>query len=489
MWYEQKFPNILFKLSQRLQLGLWLSGLRDRFGWANWLGWKQWLVLFGFGAVVTAVEIHNHRQMWIEHKSGQTILTDHMLMGEIFFFGLILPILFGLVLSYTGRTAIERDKMARALELRQALVAKIHEAQNWDKLANLIVQTPSNVVPAERTWLLAKRTGEEAFNQIARWEIPGNKFLPRNILPNSVDCENCDLARAVNETRLVSCQCPELLNGNRPFNRYALWLTRMNQEKSVLLIDTPIERPLNIGQTKVLDDLGNEMSLAISNANLQFKNQRDQENIINERQRIARNLHDTLGQNISYLRLKLDQLQGSWHDPLGTHFDDDLSIMLKVADEAYEHVRNTLEELRVAEQFNLEKSIRLYAEQVSERAGIAIHIHLSGQQIHFSARQNRQIMYILREALNNVEKHANAANVTIHLMWRDGQFIMTVCDDGIGFEWAQVNTKDQYGISIMTERSRAINAELNIVSSSDEGTKLALHLPLINGQSDTVIIS
>ena len=98
-------------------------------------------------------------------------------------------------------------------------------------------------------------------------------------------------------------------------------------------------------------------------------------------------------------------------------------------------------------------------------------------------------MYILREALNNVEKHANAANVTIHLMWRAGQFIMTVCDDGIGFEWAQVNAKDQYGISIMTERSRAINAELNIDSSLGKGTKLALHLPLTNGQSDTVIIS
>ena len=56
MWYEQIFPNIFFKLSQSLQVGARLSRFRGRLGWANWLGWKQWLVLYSFGAVVIAVE-------------------------------------------------------------------------------------------------------------------------------------------------------------------------------------------------------------------------------------------------------------------------------------------------------------------------------------------------------------------------------------------------------------------------------------------------
>ncbi len=489
MWYEQIFPNIFFKLSQSLQVGARLSRFRGRLGWANWLGWKQWLVLYSFGAVVIAVEIHNHQQMWIEHNSGQTVLTDRMLLGEIFFFGLVLPIVFGLVLGYTGRTAIERDKMARALELRRALVAKIHEAQTWDELASLIVKTPGNVVSTERAWLLAKRSDEEVFDQIASWERSGSELSPQHLPINPATCEHCAVTSTLKDTRIVACQCPDLTSGDFQCNRYCLWLSKKDQEKSVLLIDIPVDRPLNSGQIKVLDDLGDEMSLAIGNANLHYVNQRQVENVVNERQRIARDLHDTLGQNISYLRLKLEQLQGNWQDPGGIRFQDDLSNMLKAADEAYEQVRNTLEELRVAEQINLEKSIRLYAEQVSERTGFAVQVQASGQQSQLSARQNRQIMYILREALNNVEKHAKAANAIIRLVWLDSEFRMIVQDDGIGFDRAKVNTEDRYGIAIMMERSRAINAELGIDAAPGEGTKLALCLPLPGASLDVVKIS
>ena len=489
MWYEQIFPNIFFKLSQSLQVGARLSRLRGRFGWANWLGWKQWLVLYSFGAVVIAVEIHNHQQMWIDHNSGQTILTDHMLVGEIFFFGLVLPTVFGLVLSYWGRTAMERDKMARALELRRALVAKIHEAENWDELANLIVMTPGNVVSAERAWLLAKRSDEESFSQIANWERSSSDLQPTYLPIHPTSCEHCAAANTLKDTRIVTCQCPDLASGDFQCSRYCLWLSRKDKEKSVLLIDIPKGRPLNSGQIKVLDDLGDEMSLAIGNANLHYVNQRQVENVVNERQRIARDLHDTLGQNISYLRLKLEQLQGNWQDPGGIRFQDDLSNMLKAADEAYEQVRNTLEELRVAEQINLEKSIRLYAEQVSERTGFAVQVQASGRQSQLSARQNRQIMYILREALNNVEKHAEAANAIIHLVWLGSEFKMIIQDDGIGFDRAKVNIEDRYGIAIMTERSRAINADLGIDASPGEGTKLTLCLPLPGAPLDVVKIS
>ena len=475
---EQIIPNIFIKLLRMVKPSIRLPRVRIDFRWTTWLGWKQWLVLFGFGVIVIAVEIHNHQQMWIEHKSGQTILTDHMLVGEIFIFGLILPVLLGLMLGYSGRTAIERDKMARALDLRRALVAKIHEAQTWHELASLIVKTPGNVVSVERSWLLVKRSDEEVFDQIANWERPGSALSPRYLPINPVSCEHCAAANTLNGTRILTCQCPDLSGNDFQCNRYCLWLSRKDKEKSVLLIDIPADRPLNSGQIKVLDDLGGEMSLAIDNANLHYVNQRQVENVINERQRIARDLHDTLGQNVSYLRLKLEQLQGNWQDPAGTRFQNDLSNMLKVADEAYEQVRDTLEELRVAEHIDLEKSIRLYADQVSERAGFSVDVQASGQPSHLSARQNRQIMYILREVLNNIEKHAKATNVAIRLGWRASEFFMTVHDDGIGFDKTTVNTEDRYGIAIMVERSRAINAKLEIDTSLGKGTNLTVCIPL-----------
>ena len=136
--------------------------------------------------------------------------------------------------------------------------------------------------------------------------------------------------------------------------------------------------------------------------------------------------------------------------------------MLVVADEAYEQVRDTLEELRTTEHRDLEETVRLYAAQAAERAGFAVRVHSGGQPGTLSPRQNRQMMYIVREALNNVEKHASAQNVDIHLQWCDGEFKLTVRDDGKGFHPEELNREDRYGLAIMGERSRAINADLAI---------------------------
>lgn len=478
MWNEQTLPIFFLKLFRSLRISHRLSRLRFWFKWTNWIGWQQWLVLFGLGAAVIAVEVRNHKLMWQEHNSGQTILTDPMLVWELVIFGLILPIVAGIVLGYTGRTAIERDKMARALELRRALIAQMHQAQSWHELAELIVSTPGNVVTVDRTWLLAQRANDEEFFQIANWERPASGRLAPYLQVSPASCQRCEQAKSLKETRVLTCNCPEAESRNLPCTRYCLWLSTKETGKAALLIDVPPEQPLSKGQIKVLDDLGDEMSLAIDNANLHYEKQRQGDIALNVRQRIARDLHDTLGQNISYLRLKLGQLSEDELDPGRIEFQNELANMLRVADEAYEQVRDTLEELRTAEFIDLEETVRQYADQVGENAGFSVIVYSSEQLGVLSARRIRQTMYILREALNNVEKHAKAQNVDVHLFWREDEFIMAVHDDGIGFYLEEVNREERYGLTIMGERARAINAHLTIDSTLEKGTEVRLRVPL-----------
>ena len=68
--------------------------------------------------------------------------------------------------------------MARDLELRRALVGQMHKAQSWQELVDLVVTTPGNVTSADRAWLLAQRSSEEEFDQIAHWERPGSGLMP-----------------------------------------------------------------------------------------------------------------------------------------------------------------------------------------------------------------------------------------------------------------------------------------------------------------------
>jgi signal transduction histidine kinase len=368
--------------------------------------------------------------------------------------------------------------MARDQELRRALVGQMHVAQNWHELVEVVVTSPDTIAAADRAWLLAQRSGAEKFDQVAHWERLGSGLLPSAAPVSPAICEPCAQAVALQGNRILACRHPDPESSAPRSTRYCLWLSSTGDRKAALLFDTPAERPLDRRQLKLLDDLAGEMSLAIDNANLQDLEQRQVDAARDERLRIARDLHDTLGQNVSFLRLKLENLSNARLASDGAQFQNDLTNMLAVADEAYEQLRDTLEELRTTEQRGLEEAVRQYAVQAAARAGFTVRVHSSGQAGMLTPRQSRQMVYIAREALNNVEKHAAAQNVAIHLQWRDAEFALTVRDDGQGFQPQAPDRADGYGLVIMGERSRAIHANLEINSAPGAGTEVTLSLPL-----------
>ena len=453
-----------------------LSGAR--FLGTNRLPLRQWLVLFGTGLAVILIEIRNHRHMWIDHQSGQTIWTDHELILELFIFGLVLPILGGVILGYMARTAIERDKITREVALRRRLAGQMQEAQSWQDLAELVVTTPGRVATTDRAWLLAQRSGEEEFDQIAHWERLGQGLLPSFQPVSPTICDRCEHVTELNGSRIFACQQVEPGSDAFPSTRYCLWLSSESPGKTALLFDVPLDTPLDPGQLKVFDDLGGDMFLAIDNANLHYVEQRQGEVAKNERLRIARDLHDTLGQNVTVLRLKLEQISMAMEASGRADFQHEFVEMLLLADETYEQVRDTLEELRTTEHRDLEQDIRLYADQVSKRSGFSVHIQSSGTVGNLTHRQSRQLMYIIREALNNIEKHAGAQDVDIFLRWCEGELILTVDDDGQGFRPEEIGTGDHYGLTIMQERAQAINGILAIDSYPGKGTEITISLLL-----------
>jgi signal transduction histidine kinase len=447
---------------------------------------RQWLVLFAMGLAVIVIEVRSHTNMWLEHNSGQTILTDPELILEIILFGLVIPTLGGILLGYIGHTAEERDRMSKELESRRSLIRQISQAQSWDDLVEIIVKTPGTLTTADHTWLLTQLSGEKELTQIAYWERPEKESLliSEPVFPGI--CENCIKSSSLNGSRLITCAHLDSHGHDFSYTRHCLQLASIGTRKSALLFDVPLDRPLTPDQMKMLNELDTEISLAVDNANLNLNEQHQVDAARNERLRIARDLHDTLGQNVSYLRLQLEQLSTSKLASDGAEFQEVLANMSLVADEAYEQVRDTLEELRTTEHRGLEESVRSYAAQTGERVGFSIYVHASGDAKSLSGRQSRQVMYILREILNNVEKHAASQHVDIYLQWADEEFRLKVRDDGQGFNLEKPPREDAYGLAIMKERSRTINADLVIDSSVGSGTEVKLILPLSLSTSPTL---
>jgi PAS domain S-box-containing protein len=191
---------------------------------------------------------------------------------------------------------------------------------------------------------------------------------------------------------------------------------------------------------------------------------------------IARDLHDTLGQNISYLRLRLAHLAGK-RTRKQIEVQAELQNMARAADESYDLIRGTLAILQSVNSADLYRLFTRYAEQIEERAGFKLTCASRGEPQPLSAPRMRQLFYIYREALNNIEKHAEAALVKMEMLWDPDGLNLIVTDNGKGFETGHARFGTQYGLKFMRERVELLGGTLTIQSEAGMGTRVEVQIP------------
>lgn len=191
---------------------------------------------------------------------------------------------------------------------------------------------------------------------------------------------------------------------------------------------------------------------------------------------IARDLHDTIGQNISFLRMKLDYLASKRSLKIA-EMKSELQTMMTAANESYDLIRGTLGILQSIDSADLHRLFGRYAEQVQERSGFKVSFGARGEFRPLAAPRMRQLFYVFRETLNNIEKHARPTQVDIELLWEEDALHLLVCDNGKGFDLGQVHFGGHYGLQFMRERVEMLNGTLTVNSSSGLGTKVSVRVP------------
>jgi signal transduction histidine kinase len=193
-----------------------------------------------------------------------------------------------------------------------------------------------------------------------------------------------------------------------------------------------------------------------------------------ERNRIARDLHDRIGQSLAYLAFELDRMVKT--DERGEPVGPALDRLRTDVREVIREVRDTLYDLRtdVSEKRDLPTVLELYTRRVQDRTGVAITVK-SEASGRLPIMQERELFRIAQEALNNVEKHAEATRVSIG-WWCDGKAAqLQVSDDGKGFV-GDVARIDSFGIIGMRERADSIAATLEVQSKPGTGTTVFVRL-------------
>ncbi|MEP0766315.1 MAG: PAS domain S-box protein [Fimbriimonadia bacterium] len=199
-----------------------------------------------------------------------------------------------------------------------------------------------------------------------------------------------------------------------------------------------------------------------------------------ERTRIARELHDELGQALTALKLDLHWLAERTPDAdLGTAR---IRSMLGLVDQTITSVRQLCSYLRPAilDDLGLGAAIGWIAQDVERRTGIRCRATMSGETPELPVHVATAAFRILQESLTNVVRHANATEVEIALSTRGGRLIMEVRDNGTGFSEGRRRT-GVFGVAGMQERALELGGKLRVISRRGVGTRVRLTVPLAEG--------
>jgi len=200
-----------------------------------------------------------------------------------------------------------------------------------------------------------------------------------------------------------------------------------------------------------------------------------------EQQRIARDLHDRLSQNLGYLHFKLDQLSSSDQTTLADiqSIQDELERMRQIANHAYEQVRDTVGFLRHADTSNdLARALQQEVQTVLTRPNLNVTLKLPESLRPLCPLVEQTILDITHEALTNINRHADARHVTVYVTCDEHDAYLTIADDGQGFQPdVQMQVAGHYGLQIMRERAAEVGGRLEIKSTPGLGTQIQAQFP------------
>jgi PAS domain S-box-containing protein len=249
----------------------------------------------------------------------------------------------------------------------------------------------------------------------------------------------------------------------------------------------------DVGDRQLLSTLADQAALAIENARLYdtLTQQREQLRALtmrlveveeDERQRLARELHDQVGQNLTALSINLNILQMQIPEETLDQAHDRLRDSLALVEQTTERIRDVMADLRppVLDDYGLTAALRWYAEQFASRTGIAATVHGKELVPRPSTSIENALFRISQEALTNVAKHAHATQVTVTVDVADATIHLIVADDGVGFDPSSAGSPGEqcgWGLLNMTERAEALGGHCRIESQLQQGTRVIVEVP------------
>lgn len=435
-----------------------------------------------FVVAILLVSFIPHRAGLLSHSQEHLILAVTMVAG-------IVPFAFFMLRVFRriqGHVIQQNDELSRRTREMGALLRvgrAVEESQELEQVLPAALEAVLEATSAEtaEVWLLDPQDGAlvlrhhygeatEAFLEITRFS-PGEGY-PGIVAETGKPLLVHDLDQ---DARFQRQRVKE--EGFRTF--FALPLRRTGETIGVLAVAARDASALTSDdELRLLELIADHIATAVENARLHEEVQTLA--ILTERERLAREMHDGLGQVLGYVSTKAqavkELLKSGQSDAAIQHMEQ----LEAAAQETHDDVREVILALGSnGRKRPLLDSLRDYVDRFAELSGLPAALEVEGPPHQFNPAVEVQLLRIVQEALANARKHADADGVKVLISFRDEDCRITVEDDGRGFDPSRVSRGPwpHFGLQSMQERAAAIGAEFTLDTAAGRGTRVIVDLP------------
>lgn len=215
--------------------------------------------------------------------------------------------------------------------------------------------------------------------------------------------------------------------------------------------------------------------------NLNIRRRIEREAIIEERRRIARELHDGVAQSLSYLNLKTRKVSDSVSNQNTVEAIQELGEVREVVQDTYEDIRESIDQLSTeTKTLPIIPAMTNYIREFSNNNGIQVDLNIPRSFTRLSPVAELQLLRISQEALTNVRRHARASEVKVNLEYTTQAVEMSIRDNGCGFNLEDLEKvpPGYHGLNIIKERAEGLGGSVDIDTAPGRGAEIRISLPI-----------
>jgi signal transduction histidine kinase len=296
------------------------------------------------------------------------------------------------------------------------------------------------------------------------------------LMVNDLEAQQTLESESGTEIRILETDDP-VLNGARA--ALALPMVSENEVIGVIVLADSSRNAFDERELPLMGLLANQVTLAVRNARAYLYS--EELAIFDERNRIAREIHDGIAQSLAFTAMKLDLAERILdRDP--ERVRQELGTAKLTLREQIKEVRRSIFALRPLdlERLGFLETVRQYVKDFGEQNSVKTTVEISGEP-KLSPTNEAVMFRILQEALNNIAKHSRAKQAAVHITASSSDTILTVTDDGVGFDPAKltgvVSSVGGLGLAQMRERVEARGGRFEYLSQPGQGAKVTARLP------------